>query len=226
MKFSFAVSLVISFLFLLITFWIFYSYSWSAEAAKDALSTTGSFYGAAATLGAAIIAAYLFNDWRDQHKAGFYAAECKEILNEYRAFIQCAQKLKGIEIKLKDIMYPFEDKTKIKHASFLTTQEKSKINDLSEDAIDIKDQLSSVFNNINNTIYVLNQLKQDKNLSDSTSLFLKSAATNLLPLFDYKAKPLQPYEMYKTLGIVNTNLSNVIDSGKGLIADIKRIGDI
>lgn len=66
-KFSFAISLVISFGFLLITFWIFYKYSWSAEAAKDALSTTGSYYGAAATLGAAIIAAYLFNDWRAQH---------------------------------------------------------------------------------------------------------------------------------------------------------------
>ena len=63
-KFSFAVSLVISFLFLLITFWIFYSYSWSAEAAKDALSTVGSYYGAAATLGAAVIAAYLYVDWR------------------------------------------------------------------------------------------------------------------------------------------------------------------
>lgn len=66
-KFSFTVSLVISFLFLLITFWIFYKYSWSAEAAKDALSTTGSYFGAAATLGAAIIAAYLFNDWKLQH---------------------------------------------------------------------------------------------------------------------------------------------------------------
>lgn len=67
-KFSFAVSLAISFIFLLITFWIFYKYSWNAESAKDALSTTGSYFGAAATLGAAIIAAYLFNDWRDQKK--------------------------------------------------------------------------------------------------------------------------------------------------------------
>ena len=64
-KFSFFVSLIISFAFLLITFWIFYKYSWSAEAAKDALNTTGSYFGAAATLGAAVIAAYLFNDWRD-----------------------------------------------------------------------------------------------------------------------------------------------------------------
>lgn len=31
---------------------------------SDALSTTGSYFGAVATLGAAVIAAYLFNDWR------------------------------------------------------------------------------------------------------------------------------------------------------------------
>lgn len=62
--FSFVVSLAISFIFLLITFWIFYKYSWSVEAAKEALSTTGSYFGAIATLGAACIAAYLFNDWR------------------------------------------------------------------------------------------------------------------------------------------------------------------
>ncbi|WP_288384695.1 hypothetical protein [uncultured Acinetobacter sp.] len=65
-SFSFIISLAISFLFLLITFWIFYQYSWSAAAAKDALSTTGSYFGAVATLGASVVAAYLFNDWREQ----------------------------------------------------------------------------------------------------------------------------------------------------------------
>jgi hypothetical protein len=77
-KFSFFVSLIISFAFLLITFWIFYAYSWNADAAKDALSTTGSFFGAGATLGAAIIAAFLFNDWKDQHNKQVLAYEAKE----------------------------------------------------------------------------------------------------------------------------------------------------
>ncbi|MCJ8162901.1 hypothetical protein [Acinetobacter zhairhuonensis] len=81
-KFSFAVSLVISFAFLLITFWIFYKFSWDANAAKDALSTTGSYYGAAATLGAAIIAAYLFNDWRDQSVGELKSQRCLEINND------------------------------------------------------------------------------------------------------------------------------------------------
>lgn len=64
--FSFIVSFGIAFIFLLITFWIFYKYSWSAAAAEEALSTTGSYFGAIATLGAACIAAYLFNDWRTE----------------------------------------------------------------------------------------------------------------------------------------------------------------
>lgn len=60
--FSFIVSLIIAFVFLIATFLIF-AYS-GANALKDALSTTGSYFGAVATLGTAIIAAYLFNDWR------------------------------------------------------------------------------------------------------------------------------------------------------------------
>ena len=45
----------------------FYILAYSGpNALKDALSTTGSYFGAAATLGAAIIAAYLFDDWKEQ----------------------------------------------------------------------------------------------------------------------------------------------------------------
>jgi len=60
--FSFGVSLVIAFSFLMATFFVL-AYS-GPDAMKDALSTTGSYFGAVATLGAAVIAAYLFNDWR------------------------------------------------------------------------------------------------------------------------------------------------------------------
>lgn len=65
-SFSFFISLIVAFIFLLITFWIFYQYSWSVTASKDALSTTGSYFGAVATLSATIVAAYLFNDWKVQ----------------------------------------------------------------------------------------------------------------------------------------------------------------
>lgn len=60
--FSFIVSLGIAFVFLMATFYIL-AYS-EPDAMGDAFSTTGSYFGAVATLGAAVIAAYLFNDWR------------------------------------------------------------------------------------------------------------------------------------------------------------------
>lgn len=79
-SFSFLISLTVAFIFLLITFWIFYQYSWSAAAAKDALSTTGSYFGAVTTLVAAIIAAYLYTDWKEPHFALKIASEQKEII--------------------------------------------------------------------------------------------------------------------------------------------------
>lgn len=80
-SFSFFISLIVAFIFLLITFWIFYQYSWSAAAAKDALSTTGSYFGAVTTLVAAIIAAYLYTDWKEPHLFLKIAAEQKEIIS-------------------------------------------------------------------------------------------------------------------------------------------------
>lgn len=66
--FSFAVSIILSFVFLMAIFWIIYVYSGDLTAIKDALNTTGSYFGGIATLAAAIIAAYLFNDWRQERK--------------------------------------------------------------------------------------------------------------------------------------------------------------
>ena len=80
--FSFVVSLAIALIFLLITFCIFYKYSWSVEAAKDALSTTGSYFGAIATLGAACIATKLVVNWRDQTKYNEQLRILAEMINE------------------------------------------------------------------------------------------------------------------------------------------------
>ena len=56
----------------------FYILAYSGpNALKDALSTTGSYFGAVATLGAAVIAAHLFNDWKEQHNKTILAGEAK-----------------------------------------------------------------------------------------------------------------------------------------------------
>lgn len=63
--FSFVGAIIISLFFTLSLFWIFYEYAGSLNSGKEAISTLGGYFGGIATLWAAIIAAYLFNDWRD-----------------------------------------------------------------------------------------------------------------------------------------------------------------
>ena len=65
--FSFAVSIILASAFLVVIFWVIYTYLGDLEATKSTLNTTGSFFGGVSTLGAAVVAAYLFNDWKIQH---------------------------------------------------------------------------------------------------------------------------------------------------------------
>lgn len=87
--FSMVGGVIISILFLMITFWIFYTYSTSPAAAKDALSTTAGFFGGVATLWAACIATYLFNDWREQKK---YVLVSTLALEAHQEFIHARDK--------------------------------------------------------------------------------------------------------------------------------------
>ncbi|MCK0901470.1 MULTISPECIES: hypothetical protein [Acinetobacter calcoaceticus/baumannii complex] len=68
-------------LLLICIFGIFYFYWGDSKAIQDSLSTTGSIFGAIATLGAAGIAAFLFNDWREEHNHTFKSSILLEYLN-------------------------------------------------------------------------------------------------------------------------------------------------
>lgn len=76
--FSVGVVIAIATFFLFAIGGILYFYWGNASAVKDALSTTSSFFGGFATLGAAIIAAYLVADWKSQIK---YNAQLEQIIN-------------------------------------------------------------------------------------------------------------------------------------------------
>lgn len=55
------------FLVTYILFWVLFLCLDSPNASREAIDILGSYFGGITTLWAAIIAAYLFNDWRDQH---------------------------------------------------------------------------------------------------------------------------------------------------------------
>lgn len=63
--------------------WIGFPANNPQDSFKDALSFTGSLFGGLATFGAAIIAAYLFNDWRDQHNKDIENQFIKSIIDSF-----------------------------------------------------------------------------------------------------------------------------------------------
>lgn len=93
--FSISGAIIISLFFTLSLFWIFYEYSGSQNSTKDAISTLSGYFGGIATLWAAIIAAYLFNDWRKIKQYEIilnYVMLIKTNSQEYRKYINSIRK--------------------------------------------------------------------------------------------------------------------------------------
>lgn len=93
--FSVGVVIALTTFFLFAIGVILYFYWGDPSAVKDALSTTASFFGGFATLGAAVIAAYLFNDWRDQHNKAIVAEVAKQVLVTVNDDLNYVTKLTG-----------------------------------------------------------------------------------------------------------------------------------
>lgn len=69
-------------IFFFSTLWL-YSYNDTEQAFHEAWSTSVSFLSALSTLAAAVVAAYLFNDWRDQEKYRITSNLAMECLQDY-----------------------------------------------------------------------------------------------------------------------------------------------
>ncbi|QKQ69945.1 hypothetical protein [Acinetobacter sp. 10FS3-1] len=61
--------------------WIGFPAENPKDSFKDALSFAGGIFGGLATFGAAIIAAYLFNDWRISHNKNIDAQLCMKVMD-------------------------------------------------------------------------------------------------------------------------------------------------
>ncbi|EHU1490315.1 hypothetical protein A1Z75_RS08470 [Acinetobacter baumannii] len=81
--FSIVVVCIITFLLIFSLFWILF-FSWGdVSSAKDSLSIVSGIFGGVTTLSAAVIAAYLFNDWKDQKKYEIVSTLAIETHREY-----------------------------------------------------------------------------------------------------------------------------------------------
>ncbi|HAV5770483.1 TPA: hypothetical protein JI173_09495 [Acinetobacter baumannii] len=101
-------------LLLISIFGILYFYWGNSKAIQDSLSTSGSILGTLATLGAAAIAAYLFNDWKEEKNYDLENSLLTNILIDLKPIFIELHQIKSDSQTLKKI-----DSTFIVKTSFL-----------------------------------------------------------------------------------------------------------
>lgn len=82
------------------TLWL-YSFNNINDALKESWTIAFSCVSALTTIGAAIIAAYLFNDWKEQHNKQVIATEAKEV---FRIFHYQRDSLHNFKFKYSDCL--------------------------------------------------------------------------------------------------------------------------
>lgn len=106
---AFSVSIMfIGLILIILLFSILYFFWGNVKAVQDSLSTTGSIFSAIATLGAAAIAAYLFNDWKDQQEHQNSIQFGIEVYASFKKFDECfteiCNELIYLEYQLKEVL--------------------------------------------------------------------------------------------------------------------------
>lgn len=91
--FSISVAVIITLFLVFSIFGILYFYWGDIAAVKDSLSTIAGFFGGFATLGAAVIAAYLFNDWKDEYNHNLNSNILLDFLKQLDILEEHAQSL-------------------------------------------------------------------------------------------------------------------------------------
>ena len=99
-----------------ILFWILFLCLDSPNAAKEALNILGNYFGGIATLWAAFIAAYLFNDWRVQEKTVFIRNVAYETSNLVLTLFNIMQGYIGEKENLLNQIMPIQSQITLKLA--------------------------------------------------------------------------------------------------------------
>ena len=99
-----------------ILFWVLFLCLDSPNAAREAINVLGSYFGGVATLWAAFIAAYLFNDWRVQEKTVFIRNVAYETSNLVLTLFNIMQGYIGEKENLLNQIMPIQSQITLKLA--------------------------------------------------------------------------------------------------------------
>lgn len=161
-------------IFFFFTLWL-YSYNKIDQPLKEAWSLTISMLSALATIGAAIIAATLFNDWKEQEKYN----QKNESINKV---IASAEDLEKLINSMKIPLSQFNVKMIKKEAFFIF---------LLETYSKIEDNSSNIFNNLNHLAGISNKgFLSDKLFMEFENQYLK--ISNKLEEIIRKINTLEP----------------------------------
>lgn len=131
---TFKIILLITLCTFLIVWCVYFLYGISDPVEKT-LSITVGFFGGFATLGAAYIAANLFNDWKDQHNTSIISEHAKKafnlIHNERNIIYEIGLYLKDIEYidQYNIFSYRNELKEKFKKLGFIYNTNREDLNE-------------------------------------------------------------------------------------------------
>ena len=197
--FSVGVAILIVVILVFSIFGILYFYWGDTTAVKDSLSTIAGFFGGFATLGAAIIAAYLFNDWRDQHNktvenelawavihkfdiAEMKASQFQDVFQDFKYKCQFLyempdEEFQNLNNELNDILNPLKEDS-LKFSSFLESTRKYSLvakktyfNDITNDVQQIN---RIIFNTKSHKAYFPNSMNAIEDTIKSLGVHIKN----------------------------------------------------
>lgn len=106
--FSTFVAIIIISILVLSTVAIILSYWGDVNAFKDSMNIIVGIFGGLTTLGAAIIAAYLFNDWRDQHNKQVQNSLALQVFSAFSIFEKNLREFSLYLSHLEDLRRSYE----------------------------------------------------------------------------------------------------------------------
>ncbi|MDC4627471.1 hypothetical protein OHV62_14980 [Acinetobacter baumannii] len=221
-----AYSISISVILLVILIWsilgILFKYWGDVTAIKDSLSTISGIFGGLTTLGAAIIAANLFNDWRDQHNKSVSNEYAKKVLESYDRLSNSILNFQLEQNDLEAELFPFLVGLQLENTIYVDEYH-SKIEAIKGTANTIKTNFNFFIRNLKHYHLLIEETKTStlkvkiledyfEKITDITDLFM-IPPNDFTEFVKLCGKAHEEYSHLQTL-IDNNEINNILNSLK------------